>query len=120
MQEILNNSNLLTCSHSKLTIEILSVLYRYKFAKNFKKEDFADLMMILLEFLSQRCKNPDALTSYRLFLLNKIDFALGVVVYINKEMVVPPEELEGMLDIPIEEFLDAQIDEEFVKKINNE
>jgi len=119
MLRLLGNSKLLTCQHAELVTEIASVLAMYKHFKDFTKSDFPVIAGQLIDFIGNRCEMKEAIPLYGLFVLDKIEVAFNVVVSISKE-VIPEDEQDAMLDIPIEDFLELQIDEEFVRKINNE
>lgn len=120
MQQLLENSNLLSCSHAVMTEELVSTLIQYKMYQDFTDKDFAKIASSVLSYVTSRCNDETLQPSYKLFLFMKIEFAFNIALGVKRAVVLTEDEVDGMLDIPIEEFQDAQIDEEFVKKINNE
>jgi len=121
MVNLLQSPMLLICSHADMTINIARTLANYKLYKDFSDNDYAEIAGILLEYISQRCKEEDLISSYKLFLLTKIETAFIISLGVKRPVVYSEEDTDkDLLDIPIEEFQDAQIDEEFVRKINNE
>lgn len=117
MLNILETSNLLECDHHSMTEELIKLLGRYRLCRELTEKDFAPVASEILAFMASRCVNSDLITTYKLFVLMKIEFAFKIAIGIRRVVLLTEDEAEGMLDIPIEEFQDAQIDEEFVKKI---
>lgn len=120
MLNILETSNLLECDHHLMTEELVKFFNQYRLCNDFKEKDFGPIASQVLSFMASRCDNPELLTSYKLFVLMKIEFVFKLAVGRKRTVILTEDEAEGMLDIPIDEFQDAQIDEEFVKKIENE
>lgn len=111
---MLEQTNLISCSHSEMTVQLIDFFKHYKKQQDFKSEDFKSMASEVLLFLKQRCSNQDLVDSYCLFILKKIEVAFKSSL--NVKTQVQDEEFSGeLLDIPVEEFQEAQIDEEFVK-----
>lgn len=117
MLNILETSNLLECDHHSMTEELLKYFNQYRLCKELTEKDFGPVASEILAFMTSRCQNPELVTTYKLFVLMKIEFAFKIAIGMKRVVILTEDEAEGMLDIPIEEFQDAQIDEEFVKKI---
>jgi hypothetical protein len=116
MKEILLKSKILECSHSEMQVELINVLSFLKKTTGFEKKDFSQIVLEILDFVGKRCKDEQLLHSYKVFILKKIKLAFDVSLR-TKTIILEKDEIENMLDIPIEEFEDAKIDYEYLSEL---
>lgn len=116
MKEILLNSKILECKHNDMQLELIKLLSSYKKINGFEKKDFPQIASQILDFVSQRCKDKELLDSYKVFVLDKIKKAFYSSIKV-RTVILEKDEIENMLDIPVEEFEDAKIDHEYLAEL---
>jgi hypothetical protein len=116
MEEMFLNSNLLKCKHSEMLNELIGI---YMKVDGINKDSFAEIATKTIDFISQRVKDEDLKISYKAFLVESIVLdAFCVIISREKKPVQDHDDFEeGLINIPVEEFEDTPIDEEFDKLV---